>query len=915
MAITVSPKLNWLFFILIGETFLEANEDTAYATSKSYRAIKRDVGQLREQAQAAVRAVSQGFPPGVAQQFVAAINEVLPYLDKFEKDLDQVESGQVNVSMQIREAKWNIIAELVRLAIELAVLAVLSFFTGGASATQAAVARARSRLFILETLYELSHRTHLLPSLTEAIEEAFMTLAVRLAMMTMAPAGQRPRSIDWFDVGVSGAFGGLAGGLAPVFSKFMKNFTDNLVNPFKKNIDDIVGKFDDNLFRNNAKSRTDDLPTPDPHPNPNTRNDHRDLGPETTTPNPPPSVTPSVTPPHLNPPDYTPTPRPDGLGAKSVHQGGQFVADGASETLAESIIMGAFFGNWMPSWQTFVGAGLSERFEAGAEAGITNSANWLKNLRTVSGGGGTGAGGGLDGGGTDRDADSAHGGGGDVDSVYGGGGDVDSTYGSDGDADSTYDGGGDGDAGGVRGYGGKRPAYTDDDADSGYGSDEEADHDDTAHPAPVSGKGKGRATPTDIDVTDARDRHADAVRKFTDAANDAERIRTRVESGEGSSRDVTDLDRANQRVEQAGQQLAGTEDRLRDLGLDPDTVPTTSSPHTTPSALPTSTPTSTPAPAPVVQRDATQRQWIASQVTADDLPDDLSGGLPDGLDTGTTVTVKDLADAGVTLSPDLRAQIELGGDGRVSLADSGLSPVDQVKALMTQPGPWPESLNTVASHASQRLWQNSYDDFAQSLPDLDPGTVRQAWDSAAGLVLPLELHPVLADSRQSRRDGHDWWPAAGPHLVECSGSDGCGGSDRCDGSNGCDGSDRCDGPEGRDGSDADRECPRHTRHGPARHGRLRHARERLSHAGHGRRGYPVPRDVQYGFPRPVLLVRLSAGLRSGPRRRLQPPHERVTGRSTVSGRFPRFGGHGHRHAQPRAPVAAPAPTPVAGPVP
>nr|WP_030379060.1 lonely Cys domain-containing protein [Streptomyces sp. NRRL B-12105] len=749
MAITVSPKLNWLFFILIGETFLEANEDTAYATSKSYRAIKRDVGQLREQAQAAVRAVSQGFPPGVAQQFVAAINEVLPYLDKFEKDLDQVESGQVNVSMQIREAKWNIIAELVRLAIELAVLAVLSFFTGGASATQAAVARARSRLFILETLYELSHRTHLLPSLTEAIEEAFMTLAVRLAMMTMAPAGQRPRSIDWFDVGVSGAFGGLAGGLAPVFSKFMKNFTDNLVNPFKKNIDDIVGKFDDNLFRNNAKSRTDDLPTPDPHPNPNTRNDHRDLGPETTTPNPPPSVTPSVTPPHLNPPDYTPTPRPDGLGAKSVHQGGQFVADGASETLAESIIMGAFFGNWMPSWQTFVGAGLSERFEAGAEAGITNSANWLKNLRTVSGGGGTGAGGGLDGGGTDRDADSAHGGGGDVDSVYGGGGDVDSTYGSDGDADSTYDGGGDGDAGGVRGYGGKRPAYTDDDADSGYGSDEEADHDDTAHPAPVSGKGKGRATPTDIDVTDARDRHADAVRKFTDAANDAERIRTRVESGEGSSRDVTDLDRANQRVEQAGQQLAGTEDRLRDLGLDPDTVPTTSSPHTTPSALPTSTPTSTPAPAPVVQRDATQRQWIASQVTADDLPDDLSGGLPDGLDTGTTVTVKDLADAGVTLSPDLRAQIELGGDGRVSLADSGLSPVDQVKALMTQPGPWPESLNTVASHASQRLWQNSYDDFAQSLPDLDPGTVRQAWDSAAGLVLPLELHPVLADSRQT----------------------------------------------------------------------------------------------------------------------------------------------------------------------
>lgn len=250
MAIIVSPKLNWLFFVLIGETFLQADEDTAYGTSRSYRAIKRDVGQLREQAQAAMAAVSQGFPPGVARQFVAAIGEVLPYLDAFEEDLDRVESGQVKVSMQIREAKWNIIAELVRLAVELAVLALLSFFTGGASATQAALARARSRVFILETLYELSHRTHLLPSLTEAVEEAFTTLAVRLAMMTLAPDGQRPRSIDWKDVGVSGAFGGVAGGLAPVFAKFMKNVTDNLVNPFKKNIDDIVGKFGDTPFKN-----------------------------------------------------------------------------------------------------------------------------------------------------------------------------------------------------------------------------------------------------------------------------------------------------------------------------------------------------------------------------------------------------------------------------------------------------------------------------------------------------------------------------------------------------------------------------------------------------------------------------------------------------------------------------------------
>lgn len=119
--------------------------------------------------------------------------------------------NQVGIAMQIREAKWNIIAELVRLFIELAILAVMSFFTGGASAGEAAVARARSRVFILEVLLELSRRTHLLPSFLEAAEEAFMTLAVRLAMMTGAPKGQRPKSIDWGDIGLSAAFGAVAG--------------------------------------------------------------------------------------------------------------------------------------------------------------------------------------------------------------------------------------------------------------------------------------------------------------------------------------------------------------------------------------------------------------------------------------------------------------------------------------------------------------------------------------------------------------------------------------------------------------------------------------------------------------------------------------------------------------------------------
>lgn len=195
MAIVVPPKLNWLFFILIGEKFLEANEDHAYDTSQSFDQLREHVGALKSRAKQAVLVVGEGLPKGTAEQFIGAINQVLPYLDQFEADLDKVTKNQVGIAMQIREAKWNIIAELVRLFIELAILAVMSFFTGGASASQAAVARARSRVFILEVLLELSRRTHLLPSFLEAAEEAFMTLAVRLAMMTGAPKGNgRSRS-------------------------------------------------------------------------------------------------------------------------------------------------------------------------------------------------------------------------------------------------------------------------------------------------------------------------------------------------------------------------------------------------------------------------------------------------------------------------------------------------------------------------------------------------------------------------------------------------------------------------------------------------------------------------------------------------------------------------------------------------
>ncbi|WP_427917245.1 hypothetical protein [Streptomyces sp. cg40] len=824
MAIVVSPKLNWLFFILIGEKFLEANEDHAYDTSRSFDQLHQHIGALKSRAQQAVLTVGEGLPKGTADRFIGAINEVLPYLDQFEADLDKVTKNQVNIAMQIREAKWNIIAELIRLFIELAILAVMSFFTGGASASEAAVARARSRVFILEVLLELSRRTHLLPSFLEAAEEAFMTLAVRLAMMVGAPKGQRPKSIDWGDIGLSAAFGAVAGFLAPILTKTMKNLTNNV-----KNIGDLGKKFDDiNVGGakppklNDTDLNLTDKPKPGPTPGPGTHI---------------PSTTPTVT------PHVTPTPHGDeSFSAKVLDQSGEFVADGASETLAESLVMGAFFGDFTPSWQTFVGSGLSERFEAGAEHAVTNSADWLKNLGNPptistavsdtgtdtggqnpgsgrSGGARSGTGSGPN---TPVDADPNTGQGADTDihaetdtntstkastpvvpPVVGasvqpippaiptvGGGSVTSvppvvTHGGNGNDNGT-----------------EPPPQTNDlntpevepvgatrvDPPPTLDQDPVVEPHATELPPPMvtsapvtpgvgtavppavthngvpvqgsssndSGSGKGKAVaPPTTDATDpdpgtvahpapvvsaAHDAHADAVRSLQNAVDTADRLRVRVETGEGASHDATALHEADGRVRQAQADLARTETRLRELGEVPRS-------HTD-AALDLGSDSSAPPSAvvPVVNRSDAQRHWIASQLTEADLPDDFSaGGLPTG---DVDVDVAALSSTGAALTVEQQTQAVMGS-GRLSLLETGLTPLQQAKALMLQPGPWSGHLDTAAATASRRLWDDAFSDFALSTPGPTPDTARQSWDTATALVLPLELHPVLADSRHA----------------------------------------------------------------------------------------------------------------------------------------------------------------------
>ncbi|MGO4418218.1 hypothetical protein AB4Z54_05510, partial [Streptomyces sp. MCAF7] len=224
----------------------------------------------------------------------------------------------------------------------------------------------------------------------------------------------------------------------------------------------------------------------------------------------------------------------------------------------------------------------------------------------------------------------------------------------------------------------------------------------------TSGKGKARALdgapsrdPRSVpqaDIALAGEDWANALSDYTDAVHLAETLSSRVKSGTGRSTDTSALTDARARVDQAYGQLAGTVARLRDLGVDPFMLG--------PGGLATAV--------PVIRRDDAQRRWIASHITAEDVPEDLSSGDLDGV-----VTVEELRAAGI---PPLSGQLAEYALREGWLPIRVLEPVDQVRALMVRPGPWPELLDEVAANASRRMWQSAYAVFKGAAQAARTGT-------------------------------------------------------------------------------------------------------------------------------------------------------------------------------------------------
>ncbi|MGW5368849.1 lonely Cys domain-containing protein, partial [Streptomyces sp. NPDC004011] len=399
MSIKPSPEVNAMIFILTGERLIDADEDLAYESRRPYSGLGRKIDRMSSLIDKSIHDIAEVMPDDLSKSYARAMGMLIDdggknYLREFAEQLDKIAEGRRKTSMDIMESKWQVIAEVIRLLIEIAIYLAMSFFTGGASASQIMMAKLRSRFMILTTLTHLLQRLHLAPSLTEAFAEAFTTLAVRLAMMNFAPQGRRPDGIDWGDVGKSAAFGAAAGVLTSIFDDFAKRLVKGYDNNFLKNGPDLDFKKNPNLpdipdpeFKNKGPGPR---PDPDPTPNPNGP-DHRP-GPTPHGNGPTPGNNTPITF-RNNPLSFRNNPdlwrnnrllrnNADRPGALAGHYGLQgtadFLAAGAGEALAEILIKGAFDGDWSTSWSTFVGAGLSSQVEAGLTGTAKNTGAELR---------------------------------------------------------------------------------------------------------------------------------------------------------------------------------------------------------------------------------------------------------------------------------------------------------------------------------------------------------------------------------------------------------------------------------------------------------------------------------------------------------------------------------------------------------
>ncbi|MFJ4895979.1 hypothetical protein ACIP5U_39285 [Streptomyces sp. NPDC088788] len=157
---------------------------------------------------------------------------------------------------------------------------------------------------------------------------------------------------------------------------------------------------------------------------------------------------------------------------------------------------------------------------------------------------------------------------------------------------------------------------------------------------------------------------------------------------------------------------------------------------------------------PRVPRNFAHRRWLARTLTVADLPTDLEFAS-----SSERALSGDIDSAGLTLSRDQHIELILSGGRSVGM--DGFDTLSQTRLRMLQAHGWTPQLETAAANTARRLWNEAKQEFldaasAKSASDA-PEAVAEinteaVWAAATTLVLPLELHEVLADSRYAEAD-------------------------------------------------------------------------------------------------------------------------------------------------------------------
>ncbi|MET8948151.1 hypothetical protein ABZX30_32600 [Streptomyces sp. NPDC004542] len=328
----VSDALNAILIALIGSALPQASETGAMESSRKLSEFGRRMGALEDDIDYSVKHIGDSLPGDAGRSYVRAISVLTGahggtnYLREYQNSLKNVAAGHRDQSLNIQESKWQIIAELIRLVIELTILAATAWINP-AAAGEAAEAKARSTAAFLTTLDLFLRRTHVMPSLSEALEEAFQALVVRLGLMAFNAPDMKPSGVDWGAIGQNAAIGGAAGWLS---------------GPLRGAADRFNGLFGREMSRDLTKDVSGDL----------TSKVGRDL--------------------------------PSGTNELSVldrvlrtpGKVSEFVADGLTEALPETLLAMAFYGvpfSWSSFATSFWTAGVSERSESLLHRGVGES--------------------------------------------------------------------------------------------------------------------------------------------------------------------------------------------------------------------------------------------------------------------------------------------------------------------------------------------------------------------------------------------------------------------------------------------------------------------------------------------------------------------------------------------------------------